>query len=238
MAQQDDFDPSRVLDGWRAPAPSPIDLDLRGLLDAGRATLDEAKKERLKARGYNVGDIEDIELPEVPPPPPINDIPPVHLPAERARAGSARLLAAWQPQAWVGVARRVRGASAEVVRTARGPVVENHAPQWLCALWPPQRLEAPLLGRWPELATLIAAETAFGALHQLLPQLPPQAQLWPAELDVDWALLADIVLHQDARLRPTQSQALREFAEAERARSFARVNDGYALRNRVARRRP
>lgn len=238
MAQQDDFDPARVLDGWRPPAPPPIDLDLGRLLDAGRATLDEAKKQRLKARGYDIGDIEDIDLPEVPPPPPINDIPPVHLPAARAPAGSARLLSTWRPHAWTGVARRVRGASAEVLKTAQGPVVENHAPQWLCALWPPQRLEAPVLGRWPELATVIAAETAFGALHQLLPQLPPDAELWATELDVDWALLADIVLHQDERLRQTQSQALREFAEAERARSFARVNDGYALRNCVARRRP
>ncbi|RZJ03386.1 MAG: hypothetical protein EOP39_21640 [Rubrivivax sp.] len=238
MAQQDDFDPARVLDGWRAPAPPPIDLDLRNLLDAGRATIDEAKKDRLKARGYIVSDIEDIELPHVPPPPPINDIPPEYLPVAREEPGVARLVSAWQPQAWTGVTRRVRGATSEVLKTPRGPVVENHAPQWLCALWPPQRLQAPVLGRWPELATIVGAETAFGALHQLLPQLPPAANLWPAELDVDWSLLADIVLHQDAKLRLTQSQALRDFADAERARSFARINDGYALRNRVARRRP
>lgn len=237
MATTDDFDPARVLDGWRAPAPPPVDLDLGRLLDAGRATLDEAKKARLKARGYGVQDIEDIELPQVALPPPINDVPRVTLPVPRADR-PAQLLASWQPQAWTALVRRVRGASSEVVQAARGPIVENHAPQWLCALWRPQRLDAPVLGRWPEVAALVPAETAFGALHQLLAQLPHEALVWPAELDVDWALIADLVLHQDARLRPNQSQALRELAEAERAATFARLNDGYALRNRVARRRP
>jgi len=236
MPTPDDFDPAHVLDGWRAPAPAPLDLDVGRLLAAGRATLDEVKKARLQARGYAMQDIEDIELPQLPPPPPLNDIPQVQLPARPAQ-GDARLLAGWQPNSWTALVRRVRGASAEVVQAARGPVVENHAPQWLCALWPPQRLDAPLLGRWPELATLVAAETAFGALHQLQAQLPPDALLWPAELAVDWALIAEIVLHQDARLRPTQSQALRELAEAERGATFARLNDGYAWHNRVARRR-
>ncbi|MCE4553749.1 hypothetical protein [Pelomonas cellulosilytica] len=236
MATQDDFDPARALDGWRPPAPAPLDLELGRLLDAGRATLDDAKKERLKARGYTLDDIEDVELPAVAPLPPVGEPPRLNLPAAPVPR-SAQLLTSWQPQAWTALVRRVRGASAEVLQTANGPIVENHAPQWLCALWPPQRLDSPLLGRWPELATLMGAETACGALHQLLPQLPPRALLWPAELDVDWALIADIVLHQDARLRPAQALALRELAEAERGKSFARLNDGYALRDRVARRR-
>lgn len=236
MAKTDDFDPARALDGWRAPAPPPLDLDLGRLLDASRTTIDAAKKARLKARGYEMQDIEDIELPQVAPRA-SNDVPRVTLPVLRAER-PAQLLASWQPQAWTALVRRVRGASAEVVQGPRGPVVENHAPQWLCALWRPQRLDAPVLGRWPELAALVPAETAFGALHQLLAQLPHEALVWPAELDVDWALIAELVLHQDARLRLTQSQALRELAEAERGATFARLNDGYALRNRVARRRP
>jgi hypothetical protein len=237
MHKTDDFDPARVLDGWRAPAPPPIDLELGRLLDAGRATLDEGKKARLKARGYEVRDIEDIELPQVAPPPPISDVPPVTLPVQGA-ARPAQLLASWQPRAWTALVRRLRGATAEVIQSARGPVVENHAPQWLCALWRPQRLDAPVLGRWPDLAALVPAETALGALHQLLAQLPHQALVWPAELDVDWALIADLVLHQDARLRTSESQALRELAEAERGATFARLNGGYALCNGVARRRP
>jgi len=236
MATTDDFDPAHVLDGWRAPVPdsAPLELDLGRLLDAGHATLDDAKKARLQARGYAMQDVEDIELPHVPPPAPAGDMPQINLPVPRAPR-SAQLLTSWQPQAWTALVRRVRGATAEILQAPHGPVVENHAPQWLCALWRPQRLEAPVLGRWPELAALMSAETAHGALHQLLPQLPPETLLWPAELDVDWALIAELVLHQDARLRPTQAQALRELAEAERGKTFARLNDGYAFHHRVAR---
>eukprot|EP01031_Cornospumella_fuschlensis_P003763 gene3763-4700_t len=63
MPEPDDFDPTHALDGWRVPAPAPVDLELGTLLRASGAGLDEAKKARLKARGY--ADIEDIELPEV-----------------------------------------------------------------------------------------------------------------------------------------------------------------------------
>jgi hypothetical protein len=236
MAPIDDFDPTHALDGWRAPAPAPLqDLELGALLKAGGAGLDEAKRARLKARGYELRDVEDIELREVLAPRPA----PAALPMPTAAAPSAdaRLLRQWQPQAWLALARRVRGATAEVLQTPKGPLVENRAPQWLCALWPPQRLDAPLLGRWPEQAALVGAETACGALHQLLPGLPAGALLWPAALEADWALVAELVLHHDSRLRPADIQALRELAEAERGASFARVNDDYANRGGVARRR-
>jgi hypothetical protein len=238
MPQSDDFDPTHALDGWRAPAPAPLqDLELRNLLKAGGSGLDEAKRARMKARGYELHDVEDIELRESLPVPAVAvEMPRLDLPAAPAPA-DARLLRQWQPQAWTALARRVRGASAEVVQTLKGPVVENHAPQWLCGLWPPQRLDAPLLGRWPEMAILVAAETQFGALHQLLAQLPPEGLLWPAELDTDWGLLANLVLHHDANLRPAHVQALQELVESERRASFARVNDGYARQGDVARRR-
>ena len=235
MATTDDFDPARVLDGWHPPAPPPVELDLDRLMDTSRAAIDEAKRARLEARGYSMRDVEDVELRVTPPLPPVVDLPPLNLPVQRTRA-DARVLERWQPGVWTALARRVRGASADIVKTPHGPQVENHAPQWLCALWPPQRVELPLLGRWPEMATLVGAETAFGALQQLLPGLPPGDLLWAASLEVDWALLADLVRHQDARLRPDQAQALRELAEAERGASFARLNDGYALRDRFARR--
>jgi hypothetical protein len=233
MAEPDDFDPTHALDGWRVPSPAPVDLDLGGLLRAGGAGLDDAKRARLKARGY--ADIEDVELPEILPPAAV-ELPRLTLPAH-SPAVDPCLLARWQPGAWTGLARRVRGASAEVLQTPNGVLVENHAPQWLCALWPPQGLDVPLLGRWPELACLVSAETALGALQQLLAELEPQARLWQAELEGDWALVADLVLHQDAALRPAQAQALRELIEAERGATFARLNDGYAQRAGTVRRR-
>jgi hypothetical protein len=87
------------------------------------------------------------------------------------------------------------------------------------------------------MATLVGAETLFGALHQLLVQLPPEGLLWAADLDADWGLLANLVLHHDGNLRPTHAEALQALVESERRASFARVNDGYARQGDVARRR-
>ncbi|PTT75027.1 hypothetical protein DBR42_29800, partial [Pelomonas sp. HMWF004] len=119
----------------------------------------------------------------------------------------------------------------------QGPVIENHVPQWLCALWLPQGVDVPLLGRWPEMAALVGAETALDALSQLLAKLPPHALLWVAPLEADWALLAELVMHQDADLGLAHVEALRALAEAERSASFARLNDTYACHSGAVRRR-
>ncbi|KQW46524.1 MULTISPECIES: hypothetical protein [unclassified Roseateles] len=186
------------------------------------------------------GVIESIELPKVAHPvafeAPVLDVRSLHQTAPRANR-DPRLLSRWQPLAWTALARRVRGATTEVVQTPSGPLVETHMPQWLCALWRPQSVDAPLLGRWPELAGLVSADTAFGALHQLLAELPPRAQIWSAELEADWSLVAELVLRQDAGLRPVHAQALRELIEAERDASHAQVNGRYAAKGGVVRRR-
>jgi hypothetical protein len=229
-AAPDAFDPLHVLDGWRAPAPaSPVDVDLGPLL---RASVDATKQAWLKTHGYEMRDLQDVDIPDIAPPAP------VELPTLPARTvPDPRLLARWQPRAWTALVRRLAGASADIVQTPAGPQVENRAPQWLCALWPPQRVDMPLLGRWPELAALVVAETAPQALQQLLPALAPDARLWLADLDVDWALVAELVLHQDASLRPAQAQALRDWVAAERSASFTRLNEGYSAAAGVARRR-
>lgn len=235
-ASPDFQDPTDALDGWRVPPPAPLpEVELDVLLRAGRTVLDEARTARLKARGYDMRDVEDIELREVPPPS-APHVPAIELPAPRP-AAAPRLLAQWQPGAWTALARRVCSACADVLQTRQGPVIETHVPQWLCALWLPQGVDVPLLGRWPEMAALVGAETARGALHQLVDKLPPQALLWAAPLEADWALLAELVLHQDADLRPAHSEALRALAEAERSASFARLNDAYACRGGAVRRR-
>ncbi|HEY8880732.1 MAG TPA: hypothetical protein VIN03_24385 [Roseateles sp.] len=198
--------------------------------------------------------IDDIHLPSVPPAPPVAEAPVLDFrvappPAvvgmpeldiaaltPRPPEPDPRLLGQWRAGAWTARARQVAGASEELLQTPQGPRVESHAPQWLCAIWPPQAQDAPL-GRWPELASLVAAETADHALQQLLDELPDEAPLWSAELDADWDLVAELVLHQDAEVRPAQAQALRELAETERRARLARLSEGYALQGRVARRR-
>lgn len=258
------FDPTRLLDGWQ-PAAAPLrpELDLSGLLTGlqgvasapREARLDPERVARLKQRGFEMNDIEDIEVPEIRLPvvedaPPVDaaglaqalratvalaqsqsepprDSPDLDLPAAPGPAPEPRLLARWQPGAWVGVRRRALGASTELLNTPDGPLVENHAPQWLLAVWAPQGLEQPLLGRWPEQALLCAAEQPELAARQLLQGLPDEALLWLSELEVDWALLADLVLHHDAALKPYQVQALRALAEAERLASFEQLNRSY-----------
>lgn len=295
VTERSAFDPAHLLDGWRAPTPAPVDLELKSPLHAGGAVPDRDKKARLKARGYEMLDVEDIELREAPKPHLAVPLPPApaadedaevpkapkapkasvldfHAPAPPAQpdprrdvgdiqlpdfslppaaseapvldfraapppaAPDPRLLAQWQPPAWTALARHVASASTEVLQTPAGLLVLNHAPQWLCAVWPPQRLEAGPLERWPDLVALVAADTVTAALQQLLAELPDEASLWSADQETDWGLIAELVLHQDGDLRPAQAQALRELVAAERDAHLAQLKEGYALQGRVARR--
>jgi len=143
-----------------------------------------------------------------------------------------RVLAQWQPGAWTGAVRQVLQGSTELVTTAQGPVVESHAPQHLLLLWPPQRVDVPLLGRWPQQVRLWASEAGWpdgAAAEALLATLPADARLWlqPDADAVDWALAAEILLTLDDALRPHQADGLRAFIVAEREASFARLNSAY-----------
>jgi hypothetical protein len=179
-----------------------------------------------------------IELPEVAPLPMAVETPEIDIAALAPQRPQAdpRLLAHWQAGAWTALARQITGASEELMQTSKGLRVHSRAPQWLCAVWPPQRADGAL-GRWPEMAAVVAAETTAEALQQLLIELPDEAPLWSADLEADWDLGAELVLHQDAALRPAQARALRELAEAERSARLTRFSEGYALHGSVARRR-
>jgi len=339
-APPDGFDPTHLLDGWSPPKPAPLDLELRSQMRGGGAGPDEAKKARLKARGFEMLDVEDIELTEAPtprvvveawvppvstepleksqwpaflaeaevlesePPPlaesvapshaapvPVPDLSDIELPqvpppfteveapeldfraappagpdpqqviaaielpevAPPPVAAEApeldvqalvthdrpdpRLLTAWQPLAWTALMRRVSAAGAEVLQTTDGPQVQSHAPQWLCALWPPQAGEPALLGRWPDMAALVGGEASSDALQALLSELPAEAPLWLADLEADWGLVAELVLQQQDSLRPAQVSALRELVESERSACLDRLAAGYQTRSGVARRK-
>lgn len=266
---KDNTDPTRLLDGWNAAAPSPQpELDLSGLFQNlhGEATprrevrLDAERVARLKKRGFEMHDVEDIEAPEIclppiAPPLPVDtaglgealraasqlaqemaqaqaDAPggalTLDLPPNTAPPAEPRLLTHWQPGAWMAVRRRALGASTAVLNTPDGPLVETLAPQWLMAVWPPQGLDQPWLSRWPERAALVGADDGETAARRLLAAcVPAQASMWLAEREVDWGLLADLVLHHDAALQPFQIQALRSLAEAERLAQFERLNSAY-----------
>lgn len=262
---KDNTDPTRLLDGWNAAAPSPQpELDLSGLFQnlhgeaAPRREVrhDAERVARLKKRGFDMHDVEDIEVPEITLPPIVPPAPvdtaglgealraashlaqaqaettgsalTIDLPPGTAPLAEPRLLTHWQPGAWMAVRRRALGASTAVLNTPDGPLVETLAPQWLMAVWPPQGLDQPWLSRWPERAALVSADDGDTAARRLLAvSVPAQASLWLAELEVDWGLLADLVLHHDAALKPFQIEALRALAEAERIAQFERLNSAY-----------
>jgi hypothetical protein len=224
-------DPEQLIAAIELPAvpPPPVDVDM--------PTLDFRFEPPVAPDAQQL--LDDIALPDLPPPPAATEAPVLNLPPSTAPAApDPRLLALWQPQAWVAQVRRIAAASVEVQQGAAGLRVESLSPQWLCALWPPLPTGAPQLARWPELATLVNADTADAALQQLLPELPESAELWRADKrDADWALLADLVLHQNAGLTTGQTRALRELAEAERSANLQHMTHDYLTEGRLARRR-
>lgn len=210
-------------------------------------TLSAERLQRLRDRGYAMQDVEDVELPVSPPPaaPAWAEIQQsLTRAAEQARppslrpAADPRLLARWQPRAWTGRLRKVADVSAEVVQTAQGPLVENRAAAWLFALWPPQRLESPLLGRWPAQIGLVEADDAPHAQAAMLASVPPEAPLWVADLEIDWSLVAEILLHQDPSLRPGLANTLRALIQQEREAAFALINQAYERVGGTVRRKP
>ena len=144
------------------------------------------------------------------------------------RARHPRLLESWQPGAWTAAMREVMAPATEFITTAAGTVVESYPPQRLLLLWPPQRLDAPLLGRWPQQVQLSALPADEGA-EALLAAVPGDAPLWlhPGVQDIDWALAAEIVLTHQPALRLFQAAGLRSFIDVEREAGFARLNSHY-----------
>jgi hypothetical protein len=240
-------DPTRFLDGWRAPVKLPDAAPNLSGLPTATPSLSAERLQRLRDRGYAMQDVEDVELPASPPPavPAWAEIQQsLTRAAEQARppalrpAADPRVLSRWQPLAWSGRLRKIAEVSAEVVQTPQGPVVENRPPGWLFAIWPPQRLESPLLGRWPEHVGLVEADDVSHVQSAMLAALPPEARLWLSDLDIDWALIAEIELHQDPNLRSSITNTLRQLVQAEREAAFAKVNQDYERVRGAIRRKP
>lgn len=204
--------------GWSSPqADEPIELQLPEVVIEMPTQAGELDEVVSGASHYAAEDavVRDIESDWEPP-----------TAVAMRRQQNPRLLAQWQPGAWTGAMRRAFGAATEIQQTEDGPVVDTFAPHLLLALWAPQSLDSPLLGRWPH-RVLLSAVDADEALDALLRLVPAESSLWLTEADLDWALVADLALHHEAGLRPFQEKALREFADAQRMDTFSRINDGY-----------
>jgi hypothetical protein len=145
-----------------------------------------------------------------------------------------RLLTHWRPGAWIGSFKPVCEAVTEFITTPHGTAVETYPPQMLLALWAPKAGaagEGPIIGRWPDKALLgVVPSTGVesSAARSLVEHLPADATVWIGEVDPDWALVAELVMHHEPTLRPFQLKALRGIAEAERLAVFEQLNNGYA----------
>ena len=130
------------------------------------------------------------------------------------------------PGLWIGAQRRLAGPTHKVVETEYGDTVESLPPQYLFALWKPYKRDEPFLRRYPAVAELAAVEEA--ALPELMLKRVPEAdRLCVLRLEVDWALVAQIVMIIDSRLGSAQHQLLRDFIEAEQRNTLATIGSSY-----------
>ncbi len=248
------IDPTRVLDGWkpggsRDTAPRDLKLPLVEQLQPQRRAPSQPDPEHSRLpqdldlnvpTKYSKWDTSDV-----------TDVDSVWKPADFvARAGQESalesdwqpgqittslrkpavpgVLTTWKPGAWIGAVKSVFDSVARVVNTPQGPVVDTYPPHVLLALWPPQTVDAPFLDRWP-LRVHLSAVQPEDAGAELLKYMPPQAELWLSEHDIDWALAGEAVLLHEPDLRDFQLKELRAFVEAERQATWERVNKAYKL---------
>jgi hypothetical protein len=139
-----------------------------------------------------------------------------------------RLLADWEPGAWVGAVRRAFGPQPELRRSVQGEIVDAPS-HWLIALWKPQRLQQPFLFRWPHVVLLHAGEDESTAIAELLQHVPWGERLWVVHDEIDWALLAEIVMLSESGLRGFHLRALHEFMRNEREATLARIARAYGV---------
>lgn len=140
----------------------------------------------------------------------------------------ARLSPDWHPAAWVGAVRRVFGPVAEVGDGAGDDdgVVESHPPHSLFVAWSPLKPGQPLLRRWPSLVSIVGAD-GDDAVAALLKAVPGGAPLWLTPHEIDWALMAEIVMLSEPDLAPFHYRELERFVAAERAATLAQISAAY-----------
>jgi hypothetical protein len=130
------------------------------------------------------------------------------------------------PGLWIGAYRRVAGPTHEVVETPLGDEVDNRPPQYLVALWKPLRRGEPFPRRFPTLAELVATDEAT-VTDALLKRLPEGARLAVPNFDVDWWLVAQIVMVTDDRLAAAQHQLLQAYMDTERRQTLTAIGTRY-----------
>jgi len=216
----EEFDPTRVLDGWCASQDDGLpELDLGEVVGrARRAALDPERVERLQRLGFDMQEVEDLDIRPARPQQMLET--PSHEP-------SPRLLEQWQAGCWSAAARRILIGRGEALPDSNSRKAESHEPHWLLAVWPPQTNAAPHLSRWPEHVLLVTAQNSLLAAEQLLERLPEGSLLWLGQQDIDWTLAAEVLLQHEPALSPFLAQVLRDFSAIERLALSKRIHKAY-----------
>ena len=137
-----------------------------------------------------------------------------------------RLARRYQPGHWIGGMRRAIAPVAEVVDTPEGEQIETYPSHYLISLWQPIEAAA-FLPRWPYKVSIVTPD-ATAAVRSLLADVPASARLWVAGSQIDWALMADIVMLSEPGLAPYQYRELKEFVNAERQATLAAISVNYS----------
>lgn len=135
-----------------------------------------------------------------------------------------RLMRRHKPGMWIGAVRRAFGPNVGAVGDSG--IIDTHPPHYLIALWKPLRWNEPFLPRWPSKASLVEPDEAAG-VAELLREVPKKEQLWLVEHELDWALIADIVMLCEATIEPYQRTALQAFARSARQATVASIRASY-----------
>ena len=246
-------DPTRVLDGWRPDAGldgrkadrslpqaeevQPRRPNVRPDPETGRLPQGLNLNVPTRYSKWDTSDVTDVDAVWKPSDfvaraaeqaPVESDWQPGAISTNVRKPAHPRVLSAWKPGAWIGAMKSVFDSVARVVGTPQGPVVDTYPPHVLLALWAPQSMVAPFLGRWP-LRALLSPVQPDDAAEELLRWLPPEAELWLGDHDIDWGLVGEAVLLHEPGLRDFQLKELRAFVDAERQATWEHVNKAYRL---------
>jgi hypothetical protein len=152
----------------------------------------------------------------------------LHSLLSRAPKALTRIVEAASPGVWVGAYRRLVGPSSEVVDTQFGQEVENVAPQYLVAVWKPMRPGQVTVRRYPAAAQLLTCDSD-SVLGALLRHVPVDGQVVIPEMEVDWGLIAQIVMLCETDLRPDQHRILYALIAREKAKVIEQIRKRYKL---------
>jgi len=140
-----------------------------------------------------------------------------------------RLVKRYQPGHWIGGLRRAFGPVTEIADTdgSRPGDFESHPVHYLVALWRPLESHVPFLPRLPQRVSIVTPD-AQSAARALLEDVPRRQRLWVAGPEIDWALVARIVILAEPELKPFQHRELEAFIRAEERATLAAVSVHYA----------